>query len=47
MFLNKSTEFNQALLLTVLVMFLNKVYIAECWNWKPTTATGADFPFSL
>lgn len=31
----------------VLVMFLNNVCIAECWNWKPTTAAGADFPFSL
>uniref|UniRef100_A0A8W7PYM5 Uncharacterized protein n=1 Tax=Anopheles coluzzii TaxID=1518534 RepID=A0A8W7PYM5_ANOCL len=24
-----------------LVMFLNSVYSAEWWNWKPTTATGA------
>lgn len=27
---------------TLLVVFLNSVTSAECWNWNPTTATGAD-----
>lgn len=29
------------------VMFLKSVDIAECWNWKPTTAAGANLLFSL
>lgn len=31
------------LLRTVEVMFINRLWRAECWNWKPTTAAGAFF----
>lgn len=24
-------------------MFINRLWRAECWNWKPTTAAGAFF----
>lgn len=30
-------------ILTLLVVFLKKVKSADCLNWYPTTATGADF----
>lgn len=28
-------------------MLWKSLYRAECWNWKPTTAAGADLELSL